>query len=220
MFVMLSMLLLSILFVVAVVVFSEKARKQRQEELSTFAAKHSLEFYPTSTPEALGIYAPFPLLSKGRSRTVTNVILADTQDTTARLFDYKFTTGSGKQTATHHFSVVYFKSDLLMLPEFSLTQEKFYHWIGKVFGMQDVNFDTHPKFSSLFLLQGADEAEIRRFFTSHRLTTLENFGHLCIEANQSRCLIYLVPQISAKDYPGWLEESYKVFSALCEKDDS
>lgn len=219
MFVVLIILIVSVV-VVTIILFSEAARKKRQEELSNFAAKHSLEFQPTATPESLGIYAPFPLLNRGRSRTVTNAILADTQDTTARLFDYKFTTGSGKNTTTHQFSVVYFKSDLLMLPEFSLTQEKFYHWIGKVFGMQDVNFDTHPKFSSLFLLHGAEETEIRKFFTNHRLTTLENFGHLCIEANQSRCLIYRVPQISSKDYPGWLEESFKVFSVLCEKVDS
>jgi len=214
------LILFASVIVITIVVLSEAARKKRQEDLSNFAAKHSLEFQPTATPESLGIYAPFPLLSLGRSRTVTNAILADTQDTTARLFDYKFTTGSGKHAATHHFSVVYFKSDLLMLPEFSLTQENFFHKIGKVFGMQDINFDTHPKFSSLFLLKGTEEAEIRKFFTSHRLTTLENFGHLCIEANQSRCLIYRVPQIASNDYPGWLEESFKVFSALCEKNDS
>jgi hypothetical protein len=106
MFVVLIILIVSVV-VVTIILFSEAARKKRQEELSNFAAKHSLEFQPTATPESLGIYAPFPLLNRGRSRTVTNAILADTQDTTARLFDYKFTTGSGKNTTTHQFSVVY-----------------------------------------------------------------------------------------------------------------
>lgn len=202
--------------VVTVIVASEKARQKRQEGIAAFAAAHSLEFQPTAIPESLGIYAPFPLLNKGRSRTVTNAVLADTQDTTARMFDYRFTTGGGKSQQTHHFSVVYFKSELLKLPEFSLTPENFFHSIGRVFGMQDINFNSHPKFSAAYLLQGANEEEIRKFMTDKRLSEHEKYQNLSIEASQSRCLIYRTVPVQPADYPQWLQESFSIFSVLCE----
>jgi hypothetical protein len=205
--------------VVLVIVASEKAKKKRQEDIAAFAAGHSLEFQPTAIPESLGIYAPFPLLDKGRSRTITNAVLADTQNTTARMFDYRFTTGGGKSQATHHFSVVYFKSELLKLPEFSLSPENFFHSIGRVFGMQDINFDSHPKFSSAFLLQGANEEEVRNFMTDKRLSELEKYTNICIEASQSRFIIYRNLQVQPKDYSQWLAESFQIFSVLCEAAD-
>ena len=203
--------------VVTVIVASEAANKKRREGIAAFASSLSLEYQPTATAESLGIYAPFPLLSKGRSRTVSNAVLADTQDTTARMFDYRYTTGGGKNSHTHHHSVVYFKSELLKLPEFTLSPENFFHNIGRVFGMQDINFDTHPKFSSAFILQGTNEEEIRSFMTDRRLSELENFGHLCIEASMSRCVIYRTTHVQPQDYAQWLEESFKIFSVLCDK---
>lgn len=218
MFVVVIIIVVAVI-VVAIAFASEAARKKRQEGISAFAASHSLEFQPTAIPESIGIYAPFPLLNKGRNRTLTNAVLADTQETTARMFDYRFTTGGGKHQATHHYSVVYFKSELLKLPDFSLTPENFLHSIGRVFGMQDINFNSHPKFSSAFLLQGANEEEIRRFMTDKRLSELEKYTNICIEASQSRFIIYRNMLVDPKDYPQWLEESFKLYSVLCESAD-
>lgn len=214
--IIIPLIILGAVIVVLVIVAAEKAKKQRQEAIAAFAASHSLEFQPTAIPESLGIYAPFPLLNKGRSRTITNAVLADTQDTTARMFDYRFTTGSGKSQVTHYFSVVYFKSDLLNLPDFSLSPESFFHSIGRVFGMQDINFDSHPKFSSAFLLQGTSEDEIRKFMTDKRLSELEKYSNICIEASQSRFIIYRGQQVQPQDYSKWLAESFQIFSVLCE----
>lgn len=209
-------IILIAVIVVTIIVASEVSRKKRQEGIAAFATSHSLEFQPTAIPESLGIYAPFPLLNQGRGRTITNAVLADTPDTTARMFDYKFTTGGGKSQSTHHFSVVYFKSELLNLPEFALSPENFFHRLGRVFGMQDINFHSHPKFSTTFLLQGTNEEEIRKFMTDKRLNQLEKYSHLSIEASQSRCLIYRAKQVQPADYPQWLEEAFSIFSVLCE----
>ncbi len=211
-----TIIIILVAIVVAIIAFTEVNRRKRQQAIAAFASKLSLEYQPHASPESLGIYAPFPLLSKGSSRSITNVVLADTQETTARLFDYSYVTGSGKNRRTNYFSVVYFKSEKLKLPEFTLSPEYFYHRIGRAFGLQDINFDTHPKFSATFILQGSNETSIRKFMTDKRLNELENYPNILIDADQSRCLIYRSSRVSVTDYEKWLSESFAIFSILCE----
>ena len=53
--------------------------------------------------------------------------------------------------------------------------EGFLDKIGGALGFQDINFDTHPEFSKLFVLKGPDETAIRSYFAP---TVLEYFeGH-------------------------------------------
>jgi hypothetical protein len=61
--------------------------------------------------------------------------------------------------------VISFQSSLLSLPEFELRSENMFHKIGKAFGCQDINFESHPEFSKRYLLRGADEEAVRTFFT-------------------------------------------------------
>jgi hypothetical protein len=46
------------------------------------------------------------------------------------------------------------------MPHFALRPEKAWHKIGSWFGHQDIDFDSHPRFSSTYLLRGGDESAI------------------------------------------------------------
>jgi carbonic anhydrase len=55
------------------------------------------------------------------------------------------------------------------LPTYQLTLETGIDKIAEKLGVQDLDFESHPKFSRNFLLQGEDEAAVRAFFTPELL---------------------------------------------------
>lgn len=154
-------------------------------------------------------------MSRGTNRTITNAVLVDTPQTTARMFDYQFARGSDSGDLDSPYSVVYFESELLDLPEFSLEPKNCFNILGQFLGMQDISFDSHPKFSSAFVLHGTNEKRIRRFMTPERLSQLENYTNICIEATQSRFIVYKYIQVNPENYSQWLEESLQLFRILC-----
>jgi hypothetical protein len=48
-----------------------------------------------------------------------------------------------------------------------LGSETFFSKVGKVFGYNDINFDSNPTFSKRYSLKGDDEARIRQLFNMH-----------------------------------------------------
>jgi hypothetical protein len=142
----------------------------------------SLSLYPT-----LG----FHLFSQGRSKKISNVLRKSIEDAEVSVFDYKYTTGGGKNSHTYRQSVVLFDSPALVLPSFTLAPENILHKIGQVFGYQDIDFDTNPNFSGDYLLKGEDEAAIRRFFT-HRILRYyeEHPGMPITEGSGQQLIVY------------------------------
>jgi len=202
------------IFVFAIYFAVEHAKRKRREGVALFALELSLEYRPLSLATDLGITVPFQLLSLGRSKEISNIVVADTQDTVAVMFDYKYVLGSGKNSATHQLSVVFFSSKLLNTPEFTMRPERWFHRLGQVFGIKDINFQTHPVFSSQFLLQASDENALRTWMSMNRLTSLEKHKDICIESIGSECLIYKTTLIQPRNLRAWLEEAFTIFSIL------
>lgn len=76
-------------------------------------------------------------------------------------------------------------------PTFVLQTESLADRLGMVLSLResDINFESHPKFSSLFLLRGTDEPAVRRFFGTQLLNFLtENPGYQ-LESNGTMLLI-------------------------------
>ncbi len=65
---------------------------------------------------------------------------------------------------THRHTLIAMESNSLQIPQFSIRPEGFWDKIGAKIGFQDIDFDEHPAFSESFVVQGTDEAAVRRFF--------------------------------------------------------
>lgn len=76
-------------------------------------------------------------------------------------------------------------------PTFILQTESLADRIGMRLALRetDINFDHHPKFSSLFLLQGADVTSIRKFFSTPLLDFLTQNPNYQLESNGTMLLI-------------------------------
>ncbi len=116
----------------------------------------------------------FHLFSQGHSKKLYNMMYGMMDGARVAIFDYKYTVGHGKNAHTYSQSVVYFQSDKLSLPFFSLRPEGFGHKLISALGYQDIDFANRPVFSKKYLLRGEDEQGIRRVFQEHVLNYFEN----------------------------------------------
>jgi hypothetical protein len=132
----------------------------------------------------------FNLFKQGMSKKIKPLIILDRGDMEfTAVFDYAYTISTGKTSHTFRQTVYFRYSKALALPHFVMVPEKWYHQIGVLFGMQDIDFIEYPIFSKNYLLQGKDEDYIRhhfnhpemvRFFDRQKHYSLEGVNYLMV----------------------------------------
>ena len=147
------------LFATAIVISIVLERK-RTEAIKQLAATMGFDYreHPqTYLPDTIW---QFDLFNKGRNRRLKHLIQGTQEEAIVSVSDYQYTTGTQKNRTTHNQTVVFIESDRLNLPNFLLIPENIFHKVGNVFGYKDIDFESHPEFSSQYLLQGTDEESI------------------------------------------------------------
>jgi len=168
--------------------------KKRREALERVAAQLGMRF-SAQLPEEIRsrlLQAGFGLFERGHGRRFYNSMSKRLIDgTEITVFDYQYTRGSGEGSRTYRQSVFYAYHEDLHLPRFRLHPENaFFHGIAKAFGMQDINFESHPKFSRSYLLRGQDEAQVRLRFHPGVLSFLEQYPNYCAEGAGAHLILW------------------------------
>jgi hypothetical protein len=153
-----------------------------------------------------------PLFSRGRSKQISNVIQGDTDEVGMGIFDYRYTTGSGKNSQTYRQTVVFFRSPGMNLPQFELKPQSFFHGIGKLLGYQDIDFQSHRKFSKAFVLRGTSETAVRQLFTADLLSFCETKPQVSVEG-QGHDLVFYRPskRVKPDQLRDIMSEGFEVF---------
>ncbi|MEN9221742.1 MAG: hypothetical protein Q6M04_04825, partial [Thermostichus sp. BF3_bins_97] len=181
-------LILFVALVVGLIGLNFYQEKKRRETLEQLASQLGMQF--TAEP-GQGIPArrvtsvDFEIFQRGRSRRSSNFLSKQLIDgTEITLFDYQYTSGSGKNRSTYRMTIFSAYQEDLHLPSFRLHPENaLFHGIAKAFGMKDINFESHPKFSRLYLLRGQDEDQIRLRFHPGVLTFFEENPNYIVEGS-------------------------------------
>lgn len=141
----------------------------------------------------------FKLFSRGRRRRITNMMYK--QDgmlqLDVRIFDYRYTIRANNTARVFKQTVFFVQSKKLALPQFLMKPETFFHKIGAWLGMEDINFERYPKFSSQYLLRGDDEDYIRatfreevlQFFTIEKNWSMEGLNYYLILYRKNHLLL-------------------------------
>lgn len=139
--------------------------KKRTEALQQYAQAHGLVFEGQASELGQWVQG-FKLFNQGRSRILRNVMRGAKDRAAVGLGDYRYTTGSGKHSTTHHQTVCVVRHPGLQVPHFFLRRQvALFDAIGKMFGGQDLNFEEDAAFSKAFVLQtSGQENEVRRYF--------------------------------------------------------
>lgn len=191
--------------------------KKRTAALQEAAEAMGLQFLPQGDDSFLSRMTPFGLFNQGHSRKMANLISGETDEVRISLFDYKYTTGSGKQKSTHQHTIVALESPKLEMPSFSLRPENFLDRIGGLLGFQDIDFDDHPVFSEQFVLKGADEEAIRQFFTRPILDFFGSRPGIIVEADHGRMIFYRTGRRKPDELQDLFAEAYQVYGTIVDR---
>ena len=193
--------------IIVFIVVSYLFEKKRRRALEVIASSIGLSFRRKDKLPQDVKAAKFHLFSQGYS-SIQNLMYAHVEGVDISLFGYSYAKGRSRYNQT----VALFYSESKTLPNFDLRPEHVFHRIGSVFGYQDIDFETHPQFSSNYLLRGEDENAIRRIFTYDILAFFSNNTGLSLEARGNRLLFYRHrKRAKPDDMPSFLHEARSIF---------
>ncbi len=207
-----------LLVIIVIILLVRYFSKKRTGALTAFAEFEHYNFSKNPDDTFLPSLSGFHLFSKGHAKKVSNVLSKNSAERDLTIFDYRYTTGGGKNSHTWSQTVILYQSNRLQLPSFTLRPENVFHKIGKSFGYRDIDFDSHPLFSKQYLLRGEDEQNVRKLFTERALSYFDEKKGFCAEGAGTRLLVYRSgKKIPLKNMPGFLETGLEVFNLFKKK---
>ena len=202
----------------AVLVVHHQMEKKRRGELDEQAQAMGLTYVIDDDGSVFQRMSDFNLFQTGRSRKIKNLITGETDEVLLAIFDYQYTTGSGKNQQTSRQTVASMESELLEIPPFTMRPENMFHRIGGMLGMQDIDFDDSPDFSRAFLLKSPFEEQVRQFFDSEILNFFADRKGVCVEAQPGKLIFYRAgKRIKPVELTGFLEDGYQVFGLFADR---
>ena len=186
--------------------------RKRRNDLMALAASMGLRF----SPEGPDLYSlegtQIELFRLGRSRKAANMIEVSSSGGQIRVFDYRYTTGSGKHSQTHNFTVALVACGC-SVPHFDLKPETFLYKIGELVGFKDIDLPAFPLFSDKYRLTGPDEAAVHLFFTPRRAAWFESRPGLRVQGAPGHALLFKENRrLPVDDWMTFIEEA-KAFAS-------
>ena len=207
-----------VIVIIGGILYSMYAAKKRREDMQEAADSLGLTFFPDGDAALLNRLSAFKLFNQGRSQKMRNLIQGDSGEVKIAVFDYEYTTGSGKNAQTHHQSVVALQSPDLVCPDFSMRPEGMFDKIGSALGFQDIDFESHATFSSNFVLQSSNEKAIREYFTPSLLEFFESKLGVSVEAHSGTMFFYRAKQrVKPREIKDNLAQAYEVFGVMTDQ---
>lgn len=201
-----------VLLVGTIIIVSYRMERARTAELQQLANDLGFDFEAVGGPLLTNGLDGFHLFSQGHSRRSANAMRGRTRDLDVAVFEYQYTTGSGKHRHTWQQTVIAFTVPGANLPTFSLRPENVWHKIGAWFGYNDIDFETHPRFSRQYLLRGAPELAIRELFTERVLEYFEDNPGLSAEGAGDRLVVYRAARIKPQEIRAFMERAFEVLA--------
>jgi hypothetical protein len=201
-----------------------RAERRRRDELARAAAAMGLEFRGDEAPPALAASAA-PLFHAGRGNRFRNVMRGTIEDLDITIFDFEYTTGSGKSTSTWRQTVAAFRPGRAIIA-FQVRPEHLFHKIGQAFGYRDIDLPEHPAFSKRFLLrgpsggtppsgEGSDEQAIRRLFRPEVVACFEATKGLCVESDGQWLVVYRSShRVKPPEIGAFFEEAFGIANVI------
>lgn len=189
--------------------FSKIQAKKRTEGLTEFFL--NLSFRNVEQYEI----PSFKMTSRGRSRRRYNNFEGRAAGLDISVFDYRYTTGSGKNSSTHTNTIAMTNANL---PYFILSREGFFEKIADKFTNRDIDFHDYPEFSDKYVLKGEDEQAVREVFTPETLNFFENFerdyGKRCYVESNGRELMFCIPykRVKPENMDMFMEKTKQCFN--------
>lgn len=175
------------LFVVGALIYSYYQAQQRREAWLLLATELGCQ-YSSEDSYALKESTLHDLFQKGHSRRVSNVLSGKHRDRDLKCFDYRYTTGSGKNQQTHCCTCLLLTPPLPFQPLW-IRPESFLDELGSLVGVDDIDFESH-EFSKRFYVKCGDRKFAYDILHGKVMELLLRHPPAHIEARMLSLLIY------------------------------
>jgi len=209
-----------IMFVVMILAYSYYAAKKRAEAMQAVAPRMGFT-YQDKANEIKREYGHLNLFSRGHSHRVINCLKGERNGIEVSMADYHYTVGSGKNASHYSQTICIIKDPSFDLPNFFVRHEnKFFDYLGKLFGGQDINFPEDEKFSSAFVLQGKVEAETRYLFNPRVREAFLKFAgtNSQIEGQGNSLIVHKGVIVKPEELSLLLRDTFDVYNAIKARD--
>jgi hypothetical protein len=162
--------------------YGMKAYVKHENMMRAFAKKNGLE-YVKDRNEIKKVLDSLKarLFSVGHSKNVSSLMSGEYKEYPTKLFNYRYTVGSGKNSSTYNFTVCEIEVSKTKFPHIYLKSDKMWHNLSKDrFGMnKDVRINLEDQFEKSFNLYCTHgyEIETLQIFTADLLTYLKEHGN-------------------------------------------
>jgi hypothetical protein len=159
----------------------------RADQLKQVARHLKLEYHPTDQWGIRQQLQDFRLFRRGLRGRFYHVMSYEDGllESRVHIFDYHYLRFAGKHSKRVTQTVFFLESRKLVLSEFYMRPEYFFHRVGEMLGItEDIDFEQHLDFSNNYRLTGEDEDfvrhnfkdEILQFFAIEKGWTMEGVG--------------------------------------------
>ena len=147
---------------------------QHTDVMRSLASETRFQFEEEDASGTKAFLENFKLFQRGMRKKIQNVVRKRNPATfeETMIFDYQYTISSGKSSRTYYQTVYMIYNKTFALPHFYMIPEKWYHQLGKVFGIEDIDFVAYPKFSKQYFLKGEDVEFIQHTFNQQKILAL------------------------------------------------
>lgn len=199
--------------IVAVSVYNAQMQKMRRESIQGFANESGLTFWADDIEKLRTRLLDFQLFKEGRAQRAFNVLRAEAEGVSMTVFDYQFTTGSGKSQHTHRLTTLLVEADSLHLPPLTLRPENIFDSIAGVFGFRDIDFENNPEFSRGFVLKSPNEEFTRKLFDQDICQFFMARRDVVLESNRNRFVLYRRNKtVHPRDFKSFMADGLELFN--------
>lgn len=174
-------------------------RKKRLLALEQWAQQRGFTFDPRmewAIPPELQHFEAFSL---GMGRAMENRMRGESAGLAMHLLDLRIGTSHGHHRWTVASTILEVSSPKLHLPIFRIEPENVLHKVQEAMGAQDIDFESHGRFSDEYLLRGESEQEIRAVFTPPVLDWFERHLGLAVEGASDRFILHRIGKLLEAD---------------------
>ncbi len=126
------------------------------------------------------------------------------------IFEYKYTTRSGKNSHTHCY-IGCFLPFVPSIPKFSLRSENWADKLAQMIGFEDIDLPHNPEFSKKFYLSGEDPTSVIQYFSSSLAQRIPSLESLTVHSVGNGVL---VRRRNSKFKPETLRQQHEELSAI------
>ncbi len=200
-------ILVCVLPFVILFIIGQLLKTGRSKKMQSFADGAKFSFLNKRDNSYLSKLPNFSLFSKGRKKTVRNILSGQRDSFKISIFHYSYRENSGGESEQSCiYTVAFFESEKFSIPAFSLRPKRLIEF-GKSSGFK---IESSPTFSKRYLLQGDEAEAIINLFNPDILRIFEEEKGWYMESVDSKLLFYKSRYLAPKKLSPFLDKSHRI----------